>query len=503
MSISIRFGKARVKRGLIHFLVGKTISALAGLLAMVFVVRGLSIADFAAYSVLIALVEVFTAVSGLGLAHVVLRYVPELYATHRSASLRSVILSTLGIRSSVLVAALLLAYVLVQPLAQFLKLNGVLAAFELFMLVVALRSTSHFLSQILESTLHQGISQIAFSASAIGRCIGMIWLLWTGEVTLLHVVALEAVCDGFACCMLAVGISVVLKSVARDKDSHLDDKVWWSSQRTTVAKFAVTAYLQHLATLPFGGNTNRLVGGVMFGDRIMATFGFAQSLYEYFKRYLPTQLLVGLIRPIVVARFSVNRNFSAAARLCDQALHVNLVFLSGAIAVLSISGIELLTLMSAGKYGVESVWLLISMLILLCLETQRLIIEVLTQTVERYGLMIPSNLFLSASVLVGIAGYPFIGALSFPIANALALLIANCWLLQKLKSLGFSYTHEWRRSGIVFNILCISIAAGLISKWLELNWIFTLFITVGVYVSLFIKYLMSDSISFIKSLVGK
>ena len=501
--MSTRFGKTRVKRGLVHFLFGKVVSALAGLLAMVFVVRGLSVPDFATYSVLIALIEMFSAVSGLGLAHVVLRYVPELYATHRPTSLRSVILSTLGIRTSVLTGALLIAYGLAQPLAEVLKLQEVLPAFKLFLLVVALRSSSHFLLQVLESTLHQGIAQMAFSASAVGRCIGMLWLLLSGEVTLLQVIALEALCDGFACCSLMLGINAVLRSVAKDKDSHIGDKVWWPNHRKTIAKFAAAAFLQHLATLPFGGSTNRLVGCVMFGDRVMATFGFAQSLYEYFKRYLPTQLLVGLIRPIVVARFSVNRNFAAVARLCDQALLANLVFLLGAVAVLSVAGIELLTAVSAGKYGAESVWLLIAMLIFLGLETQRLILEVLTQTVESYGLMISSNLFLSASVSVGIAGYPLVGALSFPVANALALLLANFWLIKKLKGLGYDYKHEWRGSVVAIKLFCVAVAAGSLSKWLGANWIVSGGITIVVYTALVAKFLLSDSLSFIKTLVGE
>lgn len=501
--MSTRFGKARVKRGLVHFLVGKVVSALAGLLAMVLVVRGLSVPEFAGYSVLIALVEVFTAVSGLGLAHVVLRYVPELYATHRPASLRSVVLTTLGLRTSVLMVALLLAYALSQPLAHMFKLDDVLPAFELFLVVVALRSSSHFLSQILESTLHQGISQMAFSASAIGRCIGMLWLLQSGDVNLLHVVALEALCDGLACCLLATGITVVLRSVTRDKDTHSDDIAWWPTQRGSIAKFATTAYLQHLATLPFGGNTNRLVGGVLFGDNVMATFGFAQSLYEYFKRYLPTQLLVGLIRPVVIARFSVRRDFTEAARLCDQAFHVNLVFLLGAIAIFYVVGIELLTLVSAGKYGSESVWLLIAMLVLLALETQRLILEMLTQTVESYGLMIPSNLFLSASVLLGIAAYPLMGAISFPVANALALGWANFWLLSRLRALGYVYRHEWRGTVITFLVFCVAVAIGSLSKWMGVNWLGAGCITALVYTALFAKFLLQNSISFGHALVGR
>ncbi len=501
--MSGRYGKERVKRGLLHFALGKVVSAVAGLLAMVLVVRGLSVPEFANYSVLIALVEVFAAISGLGLVHVVLRYVPELYATHRPTALRSVILATLGLRTGVLLALLLLAYALSQPLAHLIKVDTALPAFKLFLLVVAFRSSSNFLLQILESTLHQGFSQTAFSLAAIGRCLGMLWLLHDGGVSLIDVIALEAICEAFACGVLLVGIGTVLWPVGGEQNLQHDDRNWWSSQRGTVAKFAVTAYLQHLATLPFGGNTNRLVGGVMFGDRVMASFGFAQSICEYFKRYLPTQLLLGLIRPIVVARYSVSRNFSSAATLCDQALHINLVFLFGAVAVLLVAGDELLSLISAGKYGAESVWLLIAMLVLLGLETQRLIIEVLTQSVKHYELMIPSNLFLSASVLLGIAFYPVMGAVAFPIANGLALLCANYWLIGRLANLGYDYSHAWRGTGILCMMFLASVSAGFVSKWLGASWGVVSLITGAIYSGLFARYILHDSILFARELVGK
>jgi hypothetical protein len=458
--MSTRFGKERVKRGMINFLTGKVVSALAGLMAMIFVVQGLSVSEFASYSILVALVEFFTAVTGVGLAHVVLRYVPELYATHRALSLRSVVLATMGLRTGVLLTALVIAYFLSIPLAHLINLDGALQAFEIFLIVVGFRSTAHFLSQILESTLHQGISQLAFSASAVGRCLGMFWLLRDGSVSLLEVISLEALCDAFACSMLAIGISKTLMEVARDKNPHTEDQAWWLNHRQAVAKFAVHAYLQHLATLPFGGNINRLVGGSMFGDRVMASFGFALLLYEYFKRYLPTQLLIGLIRPIVVARFSISKNFNAAVNLCDQALQINLIFLLGAIAVLFVAGSDLLTLLSAGKYGNQSVWILIALLLLLGLETQRLVLELLTQTVEQYGLMIPCNLFLSLSIFLGMAGYSQIGAISFPIANALALILTNSWINRKMSKLGYRYCHAWRSTGIIFSMFIGAITVG-------------------------------------------
>lgn len=500
--MSARFGQARVKRGIVHFLAGKVLSAVAGLGAVILIVRGLSIADFASYSVLIALVEVFTALSGLGLAHVVLRFVPELYATHRATALRSVIFTTTGIRTVVLLAALLAAYGVSSTLARWLHLEAVQHAFELFLVVVALRSSSHFLSQILESLLHQGYSQLAFSCAALGRFLGMLWLLHDGNVSLMNVITLEAVCDAGSCLILIAGLFKVLIGDKTNEQTHRDDTSWWLEHRAGVGRFAVAAYLQHLATLPFGGNTNRLVGGVMFGDKLMASFGFALSLYEYVKRYLPTQLLIGLIRPVVVARFVVNRSYAAAGQLCDRALHINLMMIFGAIALLVVAGREMMLLMSAQKYGTESVWLLVALLFLLTLETQRVILELLTQTVEQYKLMIPSNLFLSSSVLVGISAFPLLGAMAFPLANALALALANIWLARRLQSLGHHYARQWRGPAVSAAILVAASAVGLLLKWADAHWIVAAGATGGVYTALTFHLQRADVVHFVRELVG-
>lgn len=486
-----------------HFLAGKVLSALAGLASVILIVRGLSVADFAGYSVLVALVEVFTAVTGLGLAHVVLRYVPELYATHRPISLRKVIVTTTGLRSVVLVGALLIAYGASSTVAAWLHLDSVLPAFELFLVVVALRSTSHFLSQILESALHQGFSQLAFSAASVGRFLGMAWLLQDGHVVLLDVVALEALCDGLACLVLLGGLARVLVNDVAVLGAGADDATWWPMHRRVVGRFAISAYLQHLATLPFGGNTNRLVGASMFGERLMASFGFALSLYEYVKRYLPTQLLIGLIRPVVVARFAVNRSFAAAGDLCDRALHINLIVIFGAISVLLVSGREAMLLMSAQKYGADSVWLLVALLVLLALETQRVILELLTQTVEQYRLMIPSNLFLSSSVALGIVGFQWLGALAFPLANAAALALANLWLASRLRDAGFHYTRQWRGPATSAAILLGATALGLCLKWAGMHWMVCAMVTGGIFLAATFQLQRTHIASFIRELVGR
>src|ERR1700752_2626136 len=106
LHMTSRYSGERVRRGLWHFLLGKGVSALCSFLAMVLVVRALTLHDFADYTVLVALVELGTAFSGLGLSHVLLRYVPELYERQYRLSLRQLIGGALGMRTT---AVLLLA----------------------------------------------------------------------------------------------------------------------------------------------------------------------------------------------------------------------------------------------------------------------------------------------------------------------------------------------------------------------------------------------------------
>lgn len=53
--MSSRYGSERIGRGLMHFVLGKGVSAVAGVSAMLLVVRELSVESFAAYSVLVVL----------------------------------------------------------------------------------------------------------------------------------------------------------------------------------------------------------------------------------------------------------------------------------------------------------------------------------------------------------------------------------------------------------------------------------------------------------------
>lgn len=480
--MSERYGHERIRRGLVNFVLGKGVSAAAGMIAMLLVIRALSVTSFAAYSVLVALVEILTAVSGLGLAHALLRYVPELYAKHFQVSLRRFVYGAIGLRTGVLLLAAIYAYLFADQLAPHIGLGQVINVFQVFLLVVLLRSSAQFLSQILESTLHQGNAQAAFSINQVTRLVGMFVLLSRGDVQLVHVIWVEVIGEAIGLVVMLYGVMQVVKIDSTSDRS--DDGGWLRTQMKQIAKFALAGYLQHIAITPYGGNTNRLVGGSMLSAGAMASYGFAQSLYEYLKRYMPAQLLVGLIRPVVVARYCERRDFSVAANMCERVLQINILLIVWALAILTVGGGDALAIVSSGKYGTGSVIILASLIFVLLLETQRQQLELLVQTVECYHFLIPSNLLLSSSVLLAAALLPWLGAVAFPAANAIGLIAGNAWVQHQMRSAGFYFRHDWFSTLRIAGLFLCAVLFGEAASAVGFPWYAAAFITFIIYAAL-------------------
>ena len=488
--MSERYGRERVKRGFLHFMIGKGVSSVAGFLATVLVIRALTIDAFAVYSVLTAFVALLTAISGLGLAHVLLRYVPELYALHYKTALRQLVSNALLIRTVALLVATLMAYYFEDKLMPGIGLEGQANAFNVFLLVVVLRSSTHVLSQVLESTLHQSLAQLAFTVASVIRLAGMAYLLHRGQASLLDVIWVEVISDGASFLMGCFSVVQVVRQDTKDivagsadaqRLAPADDARWLPANLRQVARFAVAGYVQHLAIMPYGGPTNRLVGGHMLCVGALANFGFAQSLYEYVARYLPAQLLVGLIRPIVVARYCERRDFSVAAKLCGQVLQINILLIGAGLAILAAGGTEILAWMSAGKYGAEAATLLAMLLFVLLLETQRQQLELLVQTVEHYRELIASNILLACSVFIAILLIPAWGAIAFPAANLIGLVVANAWVQHRMHALGYRFAHDWASTLKVALVLMACGLAGLGLKFAGLPWVLAVATTTALY----------------------
>jgi hypothetical protein len=119
--MSLRYDGDRmdIRQGLTHFVMGKVVLALVGMFTLLLVIREFIVGSFAAYSVLVALVDMLTTISGFGLTYVLLCYVSELFFRHYQRLLRIYVYSLIGLlRPGVLLpAVLLVANVYAEELA--------------------------------------------------------------------------------------------------------------------------------------------------------------------------------------------------------------------------------------------------------------------------------------------------------------------------------------------------------------------------------------------------
>lgn len=479
MSVSDRYGRERIRRGGVHFLLGKGLSSIAGFAVLVLLVRHLPVAEFAAYSVLQAFVEVFTALTGFGLTHAALRYIPELYAQHENRIFRGFVGAALGLRLVLLTVATLLAYLLADRLAGLFGLEAWVGVLQAYLLVVWLRVNSNFLFQMLESTLHQGLGQTAFVLTTLVKLGAIGWLAYEGAINIESVIWVEAAAE-------VVGLGVLLFGVLRVSheapvgQGMLGLRGWWIVNARRVTRYGFAGYLQHLAILPYGSSPNRLVAGRFLEVASLAAFGFAQSFADMLRRYLPAQLLGGLIRPVLVARFSVNRDFAAVAGMLALVFRINTVLLGAVAAVLLALGPAVVAAVSGGKYSAEAAWLLLALVGVLVLESRRFLIDLAIQAVERNGLLVTGNLALAASLVLAILLMPVLGALAIPLAAALGLVTSNAWITHRLAGEGFAYPFGYADFGRVLLSMILAALAGYALQDL-LGWAFGLMVVLAAY----------------------
>jgi hypothetical protein len=239
---------------------------------------------------------------------------------------------------------------------------------------------------------------------------------------------------------------------------------WLQQNRARMVSFGVKGYLQHLIIMPFSGVVNRLVVGGYLPGAQMALFGFAQSIYDLMQRYLPAQLFVGLIRPVMAARYSRVAQFTEVQTITNLVLKINLVLIGLAAVVVMSGGSDMLLFVTAGKYGGRAVDLLLLMCLLMAFESWRHVLDLLSHTVERYGILIFTNAILGSSLLAGILLLPSLGVFALPAANCVGLFIGNLVVVWWLGKTGFPFRHDIRMILGTGTAVACSLAVTLLSR---------------------------------------
>ncbi len=457
-----RYGGAQVRRGLAHFLLGKAMTSIAGIGTFILLVRVLPLEEFAAYSILYGLIDLIAAITGVGIVHVMARYVPEVYATNLNQTFRHLITGLFALRFVVLAGSIAFMYLFSSSLSDAIGLADWTFAFEAYLWVVLIRTVIFTLFTVLEQMLLQGIAQFGFSAITIVRFVVLAALASNGVLDLMTVIYVEIITDLIGSILMAVGL--IRRMPAATTTGNADDSGWIRRNARRMADFGLKGYVQHMLVLPFGGSTDRLIVGSQLAAGQVALFGFGQWILDLMARYLPAQLLQGMIRPVLTARYARNGQFGDVVILTNLLLKINFALLAAFMVMIHAGGGAILALISKDKFGDQALNLLYLMTVIMALASWRNVLDIATSTVEQNGPLIYAHTVLILSVIPGVLALPWLGIYALPVSHVFGLIAASFLLMHRLGKAGFHYRMNWSSLG---SITAITVLTMVLTEWMR------------------------------------
>lgn len=463
------YSAARIQRGTFSLIVGKAITALAGVGTFLLLVRELPVEQFGAYTIMFGLIELVDAVSGLGASQILSRYVPELLVERRHAALRRVVAMALAFRVIVLVLFLAGIFALAPFVFPLIGLGDWQWAAKAYLAVVLVRVVELSLFGVLESMLQQAIAQLGFSLVTLFRFALLAIASANGDLGLETVIAIELITDLIGCGVLLIGL---IRTVPRHPGRADDDAAGWlRGSWKRMGDFGLKGYAQHLLVIPYVGSTNRLLVGGALASAEVALFGFAQSVTDLIYRYLPSNLLTGIIRPVLTARYVRDRQFADLELAANLIFKINATLVCAAAVAIFAGGQPMLDVVTRGKYHEGTVSLLLLMCALLLAYSMRSMLDQVCHALERNGPLIWANALMLLSLPPGIALLPAAGVYALPAANLAGAVLSCAMVAWRLRRAGFDFRYDLAGLSKLLGVTGAAILAATAARWAGGGWV--------------------------------
>lgn len=365
------YSGAAIKLSAMHFIVGKMASGLLNLGILLLLVRLLAVAEYGAYVTLQAGMVLAQAITSLGMLWVAARYLPEFRLYASGNRLRRFVWQIITLICLFLVIGALLLWVAMPWLLIPLKLTQQTGVAKLYLLVLVLEgSRLNIQACILEPLLQQGQAQLSQVVRNLALLLCLVIVSLQGTVHLHHVVLAELT-------GALLGITLSLRGLVRHLRifKNLPGKSGWQAPKwSEMWRTARHMYFSYLVTLTYGSSVFIFLTQRFLGVENTALFGFLLNLYEQISRYLPASLLFGLIRPKLIASYVGEGGMEQLTRNANLVGKMSLFVLMPLLVFAWLTGGELLSLLSGGKFT-QSGYYLGGMLLMLIPLSQRQILE--------------------------------------------------------------------------------------------------------------------------------
>lgn len=436
------YNAAAIRRTLLHFLLGRGVAAVLSLVVAVLIVRALPVSDYAHYAVLQGLLILLMTLGNLGLERVVPRYFPQLRAAGEERALRRFFWLLLAIRLTAVLAVLLALQALAAGLDGRLGTRVLAAVLPAFAAMTLSYALSMHLFRCLQALLLNREATTGMSIEWAGRFVvlavwlGAGWPLGLGEV--LWVQAATTL----------PGLAWMLWCLVRHLHGPLAHAGEGAGglQPRAVFRLGAHNYLWGLTGIHESPAVSRLLGGYLLSGAAVAGFGFAQALTAVLQRYLPATLLLGLIEPALMGRFSQRRDRGELLTWMSVVLKANVFVLLPVIAWFVLNGGTLIDWLTGGKYA-DSAWVVGVLLLVLIANSHVMVLQMLCNALEQSALLLQSNLWSLPGLALQVAAAALLGLPGLLAGTLAIVLFKNAYIMAGLRRAGVAYRLDWPALG--------------------------------------------------------
>ncbi|MGZ5007671.1 MAG: lipopolysaccharide biosynthesis protein [Methylobacter sp.] len=371
MSNASPYSGAVLKRSAVHFLIGKVVSAVLTLTILLWLVRLLTVAEYGTYVALVAGVELALVITSFGLPWIAARYFPEFRMHANGKQLARFTWQIIALIWLFVISGATLIFIAMPWLLVPMKLGQQIDVARLYLLVLVVEGSRRNMQEcILEPLLQQAQAQFSqvLRNLALLACLGVMVIQDT--VDLQHVVLAELAGT-------TLGSASVLYGVIRYLRMHRDlpgAEGWRPPRWLDMWRTARHMYLSCLVNMTYSQPAFIFLTQRFLGVETTALFGFLLNLYGQIYRYLPANLLFGLIRPKLIASYVGEGGMAQLMRNANLVGKMSLFVLMPLLVFAWLTGGELLSLLSGGKFT-QSGYYLGGMLLMLIPLSQRQILE--------------------------------------------------------------------------------------------------------------------------------
>jgi O-antigen/teichoic acid export membrane protein len=294
---------------------------------------------------------------------------------------------------------------------------------------------------MLSHLLLQGRAQAGLVLRNLAWVGGLLWISHRGVTAVTAVALVELMAATVGLLAALAGLVYALRPLG--SDAATVDPKWIPPSRKDLWALARSNYLSYLLTLTYGPQVITFMLSRFAGVEATAAFGFARNLADQVRRYLPTELLYGLVRPALVARYAASRDVAAFNRNNVLLFQVSLMFLAPLLVIGIAYGDLLVRVLGHGKFP-DSAPLLVLLLLVLVPYSHRRIVELFANTVSQPSICARANAYLTACgpllVLILWMRQPTWAAV---VISLLAETAFSVLVVRQLQRTGVSYHLPW------------------------------------------------------------